>query len=130
AKTAEKPEVEGKSAASSPPGPTKALPPPVPPESLALLYLSRWDSPESAARFADFYAGALLKRYRFAQAEDEPLKPAATPSLRRKWTTDAGPVFSEQRGEWVLALEGFDDATAAKLADGVLAGAKVVPTKP
>jgi hypothetical protein len=106
-------------------------PQPVAPDSLALVYLSRWDSPESAAQFATFYAGALLERYRFAQGEDESAaKPAAPPPARRKWTTEAGPVFIEQRGEWVLVLESFDEATAGKLADAILAGAKAVPAKP
>ncbi len=108
----------------------KGKPPPVAPESLALAYLSRWDSPESAARFASFYAQALLARYRFAQGEDAPGPNAPVPPARRKWTTDAGPVFIEQRGQWVLALESFDQATAVKLADAILAGAKAVPAKP
>ena len=105
--------------------------PPVAPESLALVYLSRWDSPESAAKFATFYGDALLQRYRFAQGVDEATaKPAAPPPARRKWTTDAGAVFIEQRGEWVLALESFDEATAGRVADAILAGAKTIPDKP
>jgi hypothetical protein len=104
--------------------------PPLAPESLALVYLSRWDSPESAAKFATFYGDALLERYRFAQGADEPAKPGVPPPARRKWTTDAGPVFIEQRGEWVLALESFDEATAGRLADAILAGAKVIPARP
>lgn len=108
----------------------KRKPQAVAPESLALAYLSRWDSPESAAKFASFYAQALLQRYRFAQGEDAPAPKAAVPPARRKWITEAGPVFIEQRGEWVLALESFDQATAAKLADAILAGAKTVPAKP
>lgn len=106
-------------------------PQPVAPDSLALVYLSRWDSPESAAQFASFYAETLLQRYRFAQGEDDPAaKPAAPPPARRRWMTEAGPVFIEQRGEWVLVLESFDEATAGKLADAILAGAKTVPAKP
>lgn len=118
-------------AASSNTKDEKSVPaPPVTPESLALAYLSRWDSPESAASFAAFYAGTLLPRYRFAQGEDAPAgKPGAPPPARKRWTTEAGPVFVEQRGEWVLALESFDDATADRLADAILAGAKVVPEK-
>ncbi|MGH9492669.1 MAG: ImmA/IrrE family metallo-endopeptidase, partial [Terriglobales bacterium] len=133
------PEKEAEAGKPGPPTQTSGSPaqespkaaPPVTPESLALLYLSRWDSPESAAKFASFYAEALLKRYRFAQGEDESAaKPAVPPSARKKWTTDAGPVFIEQRGEWVLALESFDETTAAKLADAILAGAKAVPAQP
>ncbi|MDP9264372.1 MAG: ImmA/IrrE family metallo-endopeptidase, partial [Acidobacteriota bacterium] len=109
-------------------------PHPVGPESLALVYLSRWDSPESAAKFASFYAGGLLQRYRFAQGEDAPSPKAPVASVassaRKKWTTEDGPVFIEQRGEWVLVLESFDEATAGKLADAILAGAKTVPAKP
>jgi Asp-tRNA(Asn)/Glu-tRNA(Gln) amidotransferase C subunit len=109
----------------------KPKPQPVGPESLALVYLSRWDSPESAAKFATFYADALLQRYRFAQGEDAPgPKAPVLPSPRKKWTTEDGPVFIEQRGEWALVLESFDEATATKLADAILAGAKTIPAKP
>ncbi len=133
------PEKDAEEAKPAPPAPAagdpkeerQKPPPAVAPESLALVYLSRWDSPESAAKFASFYGGALLQRYRFAQGEDEPAaKSAAPPPARRKWTTDAGPVFIEQRGEWVLALESFDEATAGKLADAILDGAKTVPAQP
>ena len=106
-------------------------PQPIGPESLALAYLSRWDSPESAARFASFYGDALLQRYRFAQGADAPApKAPVTASARKRWTTEDGPVFIEQRGEWVLVLESFDEATAAKLADAILAGVKTIPVKP
>jgi hypothetical protein len=106
-------------------------PQPVAPQSLALAYLSRWDSPESAAKFAAFYGDALLKRYRFAQGADAPAaKAPAAAGARKKWTTEDGPVLIEQRGEWVLTLESFDEATAGKLADAILAGAKTVPAKP
>jgi len=134
------PEKDAKNAAAAKPEPAKApddkkeenlKPRPVGPESLALAYLSRWDSPESAAKFASFYAGALLRRYRFAQGEDAPAVTAPVPPVaRKKWTTEDGPVFIEQRGEWVLVLESFDEATAGKLADAILAGAKTVPAKP
>jgi hypothetical protein len=132
------PEKEAGAAKSEPPSkaPGEAKgeppkPPPVTPESLALVYLSRWDSSENAATFAAFYAEALLKRYRFAQGEDAPgPKAPLPPPARKKWTTESGPVFIEQRGEWVLVLESFDEATAGKLADAILAGAKTVPAKP
>ena len=63
--------------------------------------------------------------------QDEPAtKAAVPPPARRRWTTDAGPVFIEQRGEWVVALESFDEATANKLADAILAGARVGPAQP
>ena len=48
-------------------------------------------------------------------------------NARKIWTTEDGPVIIEQRGEWVLVLESFDEATASRLADGILSGAKVVP---
>jgi hypothetical protein len=135
------PEKDAAAAKPEPPAKTSAdakqedkRPQPATPESLALVYLSRWDSPESAGKFASFYAGALLQRYRFAQGEDAPAPkgPAApaAPSARKKWMTEDGPVFIEQRGEWVLVLESFDEATAAKLADAILAGAKTIPAKP
>ena len=51
-------------------------------------------------------------------------------NVRKKWMTEEGPVLIEQRGEWVLTLESFDEATASKLADAILAGAKTIPAKP
>ena len=38
-------------------------------KSVALLYLSRWSSPDAAQKFAKAYASMLLSRYRFADAE-------------------------------------------------------------
>ena len=127
---APKPEPPAKTSSDAKEGKPKA----VGPESLALAYLSRWDSSENAAKFASFYAEALLERYRFAQGADAPSPKAPVASVasspRKKWTTEDGPVFIEQRGEWVLVLESFDEATAGKLANAILAGAKTVPAKP
>jgi hypothetical protein len=132
------PEKDAAAAKPGPPAPAASdakqenpKPQAVGPESLALAYLSRWDSPESAAKFASFYAEALLQRYRFAQGEDAPSpKAPVPPSARKKWMTEDGPVFIEQRGEWVLVLESFDEATATKLADAILDGAKTIPAQP
>ena len=86
-------------------------------KSIALLYLSRWATPEAAKRFASEYGTALLKRYKFAQSvvpEGVDEKTAAQLPARR-WLTDEGPVLVECRGNSVLALESFDPTTMEKL---------------
>lgn len=94
---------------------------------VALLYVSRWQSPEVAERFAKFYVAAVGKRYRNAEpaADWTPAggklgKPIASAQI----TTEEGPVIVEQwPGNTVIVTESFDAATAARLRDAVLAAA-------
>src|SRR6266404_2188121 len=94
----------------------KGQPPVVAPptSALALLYLSRWSRPETAARFAEQYRNALLKRYKFAQGIS---KNGDAPTTR--WMTDEGLVSIETRGDDVLVLESFDEAAMKKLSDAI-----------
>lgn len=85
-----------------------------PTSALALFYLSRWSSPENAARFAEQYRGSLLKRYKFAQGLTS--NPNDKPT---RWMTDEGPVSIETRGDEVLVLESFDEATIRKISDAI-----------
>jgi hypothetical protein len=89
-----------------------------PTSALALLYLSRWSRPETAARFAEQYRNALLKRYKFAQGIS---KSGDAPSTR--WMTDEGLVSIETRDDDVLVLESFDEAAMKKLSDAIWQGA-------
>lgn len=86
-------------------------------KSIALLYLSRWATPETAKKFANEYSAALLKRYKFAQSVAPDGVDAQTAALlpARRWLTDEGPVLVECRGNSVLALESFDPVTMEKL---------------
>ena len=86
-----------------------------PTSALALLYLSRWSKPDAAERFASQYRDALLKRYKFAQGVS--LRIAESPTTR--WMTDEGLVSIQVRGDQVLVLESFDEATVKKLSDAI-----------
>jgi hypothetical protein len=86
-------------------------------KSIALLYLSRWSSPQAAERFRQEYAKALLKRYLYAQST--PPKDANAPVTH--WMTNEGPVLVEAQGNSVLALEGFDPETLEQLRAQVFA---------
>jgi hypothetical protein len=88
---------------------------------LALLYVSRWSSPEKAAEFAAIYAHSLPQRYKKAE---ETGTPAAAPQPdskvellkgRHLWTTEEGPVVIEEQGDTVLVSETLDAATTAAL---------------
>jgi hypothetical protein len=95
-------------------------------EDVALLYVSRWQSPEAAERFAKFYAAAVGKRYRQAApaadgtASGKPGGPIASLQI----ATEEGPVIVEQwPGNTVFVTESFDAATSARLREAVLAAA-------
>jgi hypothetical protein len=86
-----------------------------PTNALALLYLSRWSKPEMAERFAAQYRDALLKRYKFAQG----VTPRTGDAPTTRWMTDEGLVSIQVRGDQVLVLESFDEATMKKLSDAI-----------
>jgi hypothetical protein len=86
---------------------------------MALVYVSRWVSPEAARQFADFYGKALEKRYS---------KVAVTKSMgtgnRGEWSTEEGPVVIEVRDNVVVLSESFEPAMFDKLRDAALAEIK------
>jgi len=107
-------------------------------EPLSVVYVSRWESAEDAQEFANIYAMSLKKRYRRA----EPVKaqqrliaisyPAHRPGAAQdeedddepkttEWMTDEGRVVIEPHGNLVLVMESFDQRTADKLREAVLA---------
>jgi hypothetical protein len=85
-----------------------------PTSAMALFYLSRWSGPEFAAKFAQQYQASLLKRYKFAQGLTS--HPNEKPT---RWMTDEGLVSIEARGDQVLVLESFDEATIKKISDAI-----------
>lgn len=98
-----------KSEAAAPAQPTTA--------DLALLYISRWKTPQAAARFAKFYAGAVPQRYRSA-AEEQVAACLGTncPISIAQIGTEEGPVIVEQwNDDSVVVSESFDAPTASKL---------------
>jgi len=92
---------------------------------LALLYISRWTTPQAAERFARFYTSAVTQRYQTAT-----LQPASAcsgphcPVSRAEIITEEGPVLVEHWGDnSVLVTESFDTTTAAKVHHAVRDGA-------
>lgn len=84
---------------------------------LALLFVSRWRSQESAQRFAKVYVGAISQRYRNAVAQ--PLVSCAgtqCPIASANFSTDDGPVLINVWSDnTVVVCESFDQGSAAKL---------------
>ncbi|MGH9552591.1 MAG: hypothetical protein ACRD3W_24640, partial [Terriglobales bacterium] len=101
---------------------------------LALLYASRWSTPERAANFAAIYAAGLSKRYSHVQdvPEDGQQPAVETAALdhligKRTWLTEDGPVVIDVQGDTVMATESLDPATTEKLQQevfGMAAAAK------
>ena len=99
------------------------------PDNLALVYLSQWAEPEQATKFAGIYANSLNDKYKQVHAVGAP-RPGANRTASgiqisiadstTQWTTEDGPVFIEPHGKFVLVMEGFDPATAARVRDAVL----------
>jgi hypothetical protein len=84
---------------------------------LAVLYVSRWKTPQAAERFAHFYAGAVSQRYHSATAEEsQACSGASCPASVAQIATEEGPVIVEHWDDnSVIVSESFDIATAAKL---------------
>jgi hypothetical protein len=109
--------------------------------SLAILYLSRWSSPEMALAFAKIYAAMLCQRYDSADLVDDPntLSAANTPKnnsdqksntvaishITSHWITNEGDVLIEAQGNTVLVLESFDAKTQSALREAVWQTAKM-----
>lgn len=81
---------------------------------LAILYVSRWSSPEAAAQFAAIYAKALPKRYKEVhEAEDEKnsinnLQTIESLNGTHTWMTEEGPVVIVVEGDTVFITESLD----------------------
>lgn len=89
---------------------------------LALLYVSRWSSPEKAAAFAAIYAQALAKRYKHAHevTEDGIDRPDNLQKLEsltgtHTWLTEEGPVVIAVEGDSLLITESLDQPTTEQL---------------
>ena len=76
---------------------------------LGLLYVSRWSSPDAAARFAAVYAQSLKQRYK------------KTETVGTAKSTEDGTVVIEEQGDTVLVSESLDDATTSALEKEVFA---------
>jgi hypothetical protein len=91
---------------------------------LALLYVSRWSSPEKASAFAAIYAQSLAKRYKHVQAvtadgkdpSDNPQKLDVLTGTHT-WLTEEGPVVIAVEGNGLLITESLDPSTTERLQD-------------
>lgn len=112
-----------------------------PKDQIAMLYFSRWDSPEAASDFARLYLGYLPKRTTVKpEAIGEPLSfPAAQVPLAgeapklplfTKYQADTkdGMVYIQQHDNDLLIMEGYDDSVVQK-AQQVLLYNMTLPTE-
>ncbi|MGZ4875711.1 MAG: hypothetical protein ACXV5R_11120 [Candidatus Angelobacter sp.] len=76
---------------------------------IGLFYVSRWATEASAQEFAKAYANALPKRY-------ESLRHVHGDAPERlQFMSSDGPIFIQQTGNTVVAVESFDEEAAKKL---------------
>jgi hypothetical protein len=88
---------------------------------IGLYYISKWASEDSAREFAKVYASALAQRYSGLQrVEPDPAQPGLA-----KYLSNDGPIFIQQTGSAVVAVESFDPETAGKLIKAGLKQAQV-----
>jgi hypothetical protein len=98
-----------------------------PKDQIAMLYFSRWDSPEAASDFARLYRSYVPKRTTITEvghAGPGPAPQAAggaqadessnQPFERYDAMTKEGPVTIEQNGNDLLIMEGFDRGVIEK----------------
>jgi len=78
---------------------------------IGLFYLSKWATEAAAQEFAKAYADALPKRYTSLHRS-----PAdGTAPGRDAYTSSDGPIFIQQTGNSVVAVESFDEDAAKRL---------------
>lgn len=78
---------------------------------VGLYYISRWSGEDSARYFAKLYAAALHTRYAgLEHMAPDPGKPGLD-----RYTSADGPIFIQQTGNVVVAVESFDPENGDKL---------------
>jgi hypothetical protein len=83
---------------------------------IGLFYVSKWATEAAAQEFAKTYAAALPKRY----ASLHPTHADASVPGRDQYTSSDGPIFIQQTGNVVLAVESFDEDAAGRLIEAGL----------
>jgi hypothetical protein len=78
---------------------------------VGLFYVSKWATEAAAQDFARTYAAALHQRY---QSVRHVIADQAIPG-RDHYTSTDGPIFIQQTGNMVVAVESFDEDVAKKL---------------
>ncbi len=81
-----------------------------PKDQIAMLYFSRWDSPESAHAFAKLYGDYVPKRYEKVKwLVTCPAEPVTTACSHTEAMTEQGKVVIEIRGNDLLILESYNE---------------------
>ena len=83
---------------------------------VGLIYVSKWSSDKSAQEFARIYGSSLPGRYNKLERAQ-----SGGPPGRDKYLSADGPIYVQQNGNLVIAVESFDDPTAEKLIQAILA---------
>lgn len=78
---------------------------------VGLFYVSKWANEAAAKDFATFYAAALPKRYQSLQK----VSADSAADGRYEFKSSDGPIFIQQTGNMVVAVESFDEETAKRL---------------
>jgi hypothetical protein len=101
---------------------------------LAVLYVSRWSTSDSAGQFAAIYAKALSTRYkRVHEVSDDAknsmddLEKLETLAGTHAWLTEQGPVVIAVQKENVLITEGLDQPTTERLERELLGAPAAAP---
>jgi hypothetical protein len=99
-----------------------------PKDQIALLYVSRWDSPESARAFAKLYSGYTPKRYKLMPGMAPSASAISTAAGDLKWQWNfgqQGSVVIQSNGDDVLVLEGFDAVTRERISAAIFGGSSL-----
>jgi len=93
---------------------------------IGLFYVSKWATEAAAKEFAKTYADALSQRYESLRRVTAH-SPAAIPGRDQYISTD-GPIFIQQTGNTVVAVESFDEDAAKKLIEAGLKQPREIAT--
>jgi len=96
-----------------------------PKDQIALLYLSRWASPDAAKAFAKLYSGYVPKRYKVPPGAAPVSSVGGVEAGDMVFQWDLGPegkVVIQTHASDVLILEGFDNATMDRARAALLPG--------
>jgi hypothetical protein len=83
---------------------------------VGLFYVSKWATETAAQEFAKYYADALPTRYK----EVRRVHADASVPGRDQYMSSDGPIFIQQTGNMVVAVESFDEDVAKKLVEAGL----------
>jgi hypothetical protein len=99
-----------------------------PKDQIAMLYVSRWDSPEAAHDFAELYGDYLPKRYKNVSWTTKcAAERDGAACTEAKAMTEQGKVVMQFRGSDLLIMEGFNDSVMQRAGEVLLNGSSSTP---